>query len=165
MDALVEQISQRLEQLRQEIVNNIQAKGITASGRTQRSLTVEVREDGARLVAQAGRRAPIPTLEIGRPPGNVPGGFTMTKAGKVNVSNTFKGILMRWAEDKGIPDFGWAEATLLGRKIVTEGTARHTQPVDVYSSAVEKAAEDIKQMLFYGIRGAINETISNNFKQ
>lgn len=162
MDELVSQISQRLESLRQEIVGNIQAKGITASGRTQRSLEVQTTESGARLVARAGNRAPLDTLEIGRPGGNVPGGIRTTKAGKIDVSNTFKWILIKWAEDKGIPDFGWGEATMLGRRIHEEGTRRHQQHEDVYTTPVARATEDIKMMLFYGIRGTIRETIKAN---
>lgn len=143
----IEQIvTERLERLRDEIVSNIEAKGITASGRTQRSLAVEVYDGGVRLVAKSGNRAPMETLEIGRPGGNVPGGFRTTKKGVRDVSNTFKAILVQWAKDKGIADFGWGAATVLGRRIAAEGTRRYNNHEDVYSSAVKQAAKDIQAM-------------------
>lgn len=152
---LISRVTKRLEQLQQEIVGNIESKGITASGRTQRSLTVEQYDGGVRLVAKAGNRAPIDTLEIGRPAGNVPGGFRTTKKGVRDVSNTFKAILVQWAKDKGISDFGWGAATMLGRRIAAEGTLRNKRHEDVYSSAVEQAAKDIQAMFLTQIQEQI----------
>lgn len=152
---LISRVTERLEQLRQEIVGSIESKGITASGRTQRSLTVEQYDGGVRLVAKAGNRAPINTLEIGRPAGNVPGGFRTTKKGVRDVSNTFKAILVQWAKDKGISDFGWGAATMLGRRIAAEGTLRNKRHEDVYSSAVEQAAKDIQAMFLTKIQEQI----------
>ena len=86
------------------------------------------------------------TLEIGRPGGNVPGGIRTTKKGVRDVSNTFKAILVQWAKDKGIADFGWGAATVLGRRIAADGTRRYHQHEDVYSSAVKQAAKDIQAM-------------------
>lgn len=147
----------RLNQLRDEIVDNIESKGITASGRTQRSIVVEPYRGGVRLVARATDRAPIPTLEIGRPPGNIPGGTRITKAGIVDVSNTFKSILMQWGRDKGIP-LTWGGATMLGRRIMQRGTLRHEQHEDVYSTAVNQAAADIANRLMMEI---VNQIKSN----
>lgn len=159
MTDLEQRVTERLEALRQEIVANIEQKGITASGRTQRSLQVVQYNGGVKLIAAAGNRAPIPTLEVGRPAGNVPGGFRTTKDGTRDVSNTFKWILVQWAAEKGIPDFGWGNATIVGRRIAEQGTLRHSNPEDVYSTAVQKAAEDIRGMIMTTLR----ETIKNNF--
>lgn len=156
---LTDRIAARLEQLQQAIVDNIEQKGITASGRTQHSLTVEVYAGGVRLTAKAGARAPFNTLEIGRSAGNVPGGFRTTKKGVRDVSNTFKAILVQWARDKGIGDFGWAAATMLGRRIAAEGTLRNRQHENVYSDAVEKAAKDIQRIFLT----TIQEQIKSNF--
>lgn len=159
MDELEAKILQRLEDLRQEIVGNIEAKGITASGRTQRSITVQQYPGGARLVALPGKRAPIPTLEIGRPGGNVPGGLRITKKGELDVSNTFKAILVKWGEEKGLP-IGWGEATIIGRNIAKRGTQRHAHPVQVYSEAVEKCANDIRGLIL----AEVKQQIQNNFE-
>lgn len=155
---LEDKIRDRLEQLRDEIVANIEQKGITASGRTQRSIEVVKYPGGVMLVARAGNRAPIPTLEVGRPAGNVPGGMRRTKEGKMDVSNVFKAILVQWAKDKGLTDFGWGQATVLGRRIAAEGTLRNKQHEDVYSSAVREAAKDIEGIVL----ASVKETIKTN---
>lgn len=148
----------RLEKLRDDIVARIEQNGITASGRTQRSIVVERHTDGARVVALAGNRAPVQTLEIGRPAGNVPGGFRTTKAGVRDVSNTFKAILVEWAANKGF-QLSWGGATMLGRRIAAQGTIRHRQPVDVYSTLVNEAAADIRE----AINNVVIAQIKSNF--
>lgn len=134
-----------LEDAKLQIQNNMKSEGINASGRTSRSFEV-VRYDGGVMLVMGGmgeRTAPLQTLEVGRPAGNVPGGFRTTKDGVTDVSNTFKAILMQWAKDKGIVGFGWGAATLLGRRIARKGTIRNSQPVDVYSSVVAEVAEKV----------------------
>lgn len=136
-----------LELAKQDIQRRMADEGINASGRTSASFRV-VKEDGHIMLVMGGEHtAPLETLEVGRPAGNVPGGFRMTKAGVRDVSNTFKAILVRWARAKGIADFGWGRATMLGRRIADEGTLRHKQPVDVYTSVVMGVAEQVKDGL------------------
>lgn len=146
MELPVNDIVRLLEDAKLQIQRNLESEGINASGRTSRSFEV-VRYDGGGVMLIMGgtgeRTAPLQTLEVGRPAGNVPGGFRTTKAGVTDVSNTFKAILMQWAKDKGIVGFGWGAATLLGRRIAREGTLRHRQPVDVYSSVVAEVAEKV----------------------
>lgn len=150
-----------LEDAKQRIQDNLAAKDINASGRTSRSFRVERYDGGVRLVmgGTAERTAPLSTLEVGRPGGNVPGGFRVTKAGIVDVSNTFKAILVRWAAEKGIADFGWGAATMLGRRIAREGTNRHRSPEDVYTSVVMQTAETVKDGLRSVFTMSIHETI------
>lgn len=146
MNDLRQIVADRLEQLRQDIVANIEQKSITASGRTQRSLQVQVYSDGVRLIAQAGERAPIPTLEVGRPGGRVPRNFT--------------DIIVEWSKDKGL---AWGDdkrrrkiaGAVAWGKIRREGTRRHKQHEDVYSTLVTKAAEDIRGIVTAKIREMI----------
>lgn len=149
-DALIYRVTQRLEQLRADIVAKIEAEGITASGRTQRSLQVVQDETGARLIAAAGDRAPIQTLEIGREAGKVPRRFYL--------------ILAEWSREKGMSFATERErhtfAYFLGKRIAREGTRRHTSPVDVYSAEVQRATEDIRNMILT----SVTETIKNNFE-
>ena len=95
---------QLLEKACQDIKDEMAAKGINATGNTSRSFRVERYDGGIRLVmgGESYPTAPLETLEVGRPGGNVPGGFRMTKAGVLDVSNTFKAILVEWAKAKGI---------------------------------------------------------------
>lgn len=143
--SLVDGIATILELAKQDIQREMEAKDINASGRTSRSFRVVIEADRIALVMGGPDTAPLTTLEVGRPAGNVPGGFRTTKAGVQDVSNTFKAILVRWAREKGIPDFGWGRATMLGRRIAKEGTLRHRSPVNVYSEAVIRAANEVKR--------------------
>lgn len=132
-----------LERAKDDIQARMAAEDIKASGRSSASFRVVQYDGGVMLVYGGKDTAPLPTLEVGRPAGNVPGGFRVTKAGVADVSNTFKAILIRWAAEKGIPDFGWGRATMLGRRIAAEGTLRHKQPVDVYSAIVTETARRV----------------------
>ena len=154
-------VTELLEDAKQRIQDNLATKGINASGRTSRSFRVERYDGGVRLVmgGTADRTAPLSTLEVGRPGGNVPGGFRVTKAGIVDVSNTFKAILVRWAAEKGIADFGWGAATMLGRRIADRGTNRHRNHDDVYTSVVMQTAEEVKDGLRSVFTMSIHEKI------
>lgn len=146
---LEDKIAARLEQLRTDIVANIESKRITASGRTQRSLQVRRYNSGVELVALAGDRAPLTTLEIGREGGRVPRGFTA--------------ILTQWSRDKGLSFYNERErrtfAYFLGRRIAKEGTLRARQHEDVYSTLTRKAAEDLAGLIL----ASVQETIATNF--
>ena len=150
----------------EEIKARMETEDIDASGRTSRSFRVERYGVGVRLVmgGTGERTAPLETLEVGRPGGNVPGGFRMTKAGVQDVSNTFKAILVQWAKDKGIADFGWGQATMLGRRIAKEGTLRHTHPVEVYTEAVVKARDEIKKMVSVTVTEKLHEELLKGFR-
>ncbi len=143
-------ITDRLERLRADIVAEITNKRITASGRTQNSLQVEQYNGGVRLVANAGNRAPIPTLEIGRPGGKVPRNFT--------------DIIVEWSRAKGL---AWgndiqrrriAGAVAWG-KIRRVGTDRHLRPENVYSTLVQEAVQDLRGY----IMTSIDKQIKSNF--
>ena len=152
-------IVELLEKAKADIQTRMEQEDINASGRSSRSFRVERYPGGVRLIYGGTDTAPLDTLEVGRPGGNVPGGFRTTKAGVRDVSNTFKAILVQWAKDKGIQDFGWGRATMLGRRIAEQGTLRHMQPVDVYTSIVMQTAETVKNGLRSVFTMAIHETI------
>lgn len=148
--AIDEYIEQRLEKLKSEIVGNMESKKINASGRTASSFRVEKYDHGFRLIGGGEGAAPLFTLEVGRPGGKVPMGFTS--------------ILVQWSRDKGITFATERErntfAYFLGKKIAKEGTKRNKQKEDVYSSAVKSAVEDISKQLLVSIK----EQIQLNFK-
>lgn len=157
-----------LQNAEQRIRANMEQAGENASHRTERSLRVEQDAQHISLVIGGEHTAPLDTLEIGRPAGNVPGGFvglakTGKFAGKPDVSNTFKAILVQWAKDKGIADFGWAQATGLGRKIAYEGTVRHSQPVDIYSTIVNETVQELENIVGLHIAGRIDEITQMHF--
>ena len=127
-----ETIVERLERLREDILAATEAHKENATGRTSESIRVEVEGDVYRLVAGGDGMdtAPIETLEIGSP------------------SGTFVPIdkLEEWAIAKaqryGTP---MPDPYAVQKKILREGTERHTHPVDIYSLAVEVCAEEIER--------------------
>ena len=156
-----------LEKAKAEIQANMEAKNINATDNTSRSFRVERYDGGVRLVMGGigERTAPLETLEVGRPAGDVPGGFRMAKAGVQDVSNTFKWILIQWAREKGIADFGWGRATMLGRRIAQEGTLRHIHPVEVYTDAVIKARQEIEKMVSVTVTDKLHIELLKGFKK
>lgn len=164
IDTVLDRAERILDEAKVKIQAEMEAKDINASGRTSQSIRVEREGTHVRLVigGEEYRTAPLETLEVGRPGGPVPGGFRTTKAGVTDVSNTFKAILVQWAKDKGIADFGWGRATILGRRIAQEGTLRHKRPVEVYSVAVTEAADEISQSAQVVITGAVHDFLTQS---
>lgn len=157
---LNEEIKAVLLQTKNEIQANMAAKNINASGRTSAAFMVREQPTDISLILAAGQHAPLETLEIGRPGGNVPGGFRTTKAGVVDVSNAFKWMLIKWAEQKGF-DLNWGGATMLGRRIAKEGTNRHKENVDVYSTPVNLAVKRLRDITHNNVLMSIHNTITH----
>lgn len=166
-NSVLDRVEEILERCKLQIQDEMRAKDINASGATSDSFRVERYAGGIRLVMGGTERrtAPLETLEIGRPAGNVPGGFRTTKAGVRDVSNTFKWLLIQWAKEKGIADFGWGRATMLGRRIADEGTLRHKAPVNVYSQAVVDARAEIGEAIEMTITTKIHEQLLKDWRQ
>lgn len=161
---LKDEIIKVLEDTRAEIQARMQARNINASGRTSASLRVVDETTVFRLVGGGKDSAPFPTVEVGRGPGGVPGGFkgeikTGKYAGKPDVSNTFKYILIKWAEEKGIADFGWGQATVAGRRIAYEGTKRNKAHEDIYSTAVNNAKTKLRDVLQRGLSQTLRSIV------
>lgn len=151
-NSIEQDILRVLMQTRDEIRANMASKGINASGRTSASLTAEQYADGVRLYFKAGDRAPMETLEIGRPAGKVPYRFT--------------DIIVQWSKDKGL---NWgnekqrrkiAGAVAWG-KIRRFGTNRHTHPVDVYSTPMQQAKERLQKDIRVAIVGMMQTATAN----
>lgn len=155
-----------LTQARDEIRANLEAKNINASGRTSKSIRVEVMEGGFRLVggyntthkiddypydggADAPDTAPIPTLEVGRKGGGSP-----------PVPRGFYYIIRQWSKDKGLSFTSESDrnafAAIVARRIAKDGTGRHKNPVDVYSTPVTTAKERLHQLF--------NDSISHTIR-
>lgn len=144
-----EKIVALMEKAKEDIQARMEAENINASGRSSASWRVVRYANGVRLVYGNAETAPLETLEIGRPGGNVPKGFT--------------DILVQWSRDKGIPFDSEGKrrsfAYLLGRRIQREGTLRHMAHVDVYTSIVMDVAEKVKDGLRSVFTMQIHETI------
>lgn len=149
MSDILDNIGQALELAKADIQANLASKGINASGRSSASLRVERYAGGVRLVYGGDDTAPLPTLEIGRPGGPVPMGFT--------------DILVQWSRDKGLTFESESRrrsfAYLLGQRIKREGTLRHKTPVDVYSSVVMDTADKLKGEVAVTVTAYIHEQL------
>lgn len=168
-----------LNETRDAIRVNMEARKINASGRTSASMRVEPYEGGVRLVGgyntthevddypavlgtlETADTAPIPTLEIGRAGGRVPKGFYY--------------IIREWSREKGLNFSSESErstfAYFVARKIARTGTLRHVTPENIYSQPVAAAKEKILQIFAQNVTrtvraalggGSVN-TLKNNF--
>lgn len=140
-----------IEAAKESIQQNMATEGINATGNTSASFRVERYDGGVRLVmgGTEEKTAPLATLEVGRPGGPVPKGFTQ--------------ILYEWSIAKGIPfdkdSRRRSFAYLLGRRIRREGTLRNMQPVDVYTTIVLDVADRVKADAVKSITTAIHQQL------
>lgn len=146
MADLKQDIMKVLARAQDDIRTLIQANGINATGRTSASIHIKETDTGVYLVGGGEHTAPIPTLEIGRPGGGVPRGFYY--------------IIRQWTRDKGLPFSTDRERNtfsyFVSRKIARQGTQRHTQPVDVYTSVATEAKRTLQQTIRAYIWANIN---------
>lgn len=140
-----------LDEAKEAIRQNMSTDGINATGNTSASFRVERYDGGVRLVmgGTEEKTAPLATLEVGRPGGPVPKGFTQ--------------ILYEWSIAKGIPfdkdSRRRSFAYLLGRRIRREGTLRNMQPVDVYTTIVLDVADRVKADAVKSLTTAIHQQL------
>lgn len=161
MTNFAEIVERELVACQEKIQADMAALHINASGRSSRAFHVLTEPQHLQLVYGSDERiAPLDTLEIGRPAGNVPGGFVMTAAGVRDVSKVFKSMLIEWAKDKGF-ELGWGGATMLGRRIAEQGTLRHTNPEDVWSTHITETAERIKKEIPLAVRAEVQQAATN----
>lgn len=138
-----------LNSLADDIRQNMANADENATGRTQASFEVVLTPEAIKLVAKAGDRAPLKTLEIG-------------------VHPTFVPIeaLEEWANAKfqmtGKELQVFARA--VQRKIMSVGTNRHAVNVDIYTTATKKTAEMLTNTLSKQITEKIKENILNSYK-
>lgn len=144
-----------LDECRAEIVTNMQAEGVTVTGRTSGSLAVEDRGEHLVLL-QRPEGAPIETTQFGRDGGKVPAGFRQ--------------IIKQWIIDKKIqtkdipyirkPSERWqpmytpqerglaAAAGAIAHKIAKVGTDRFANPKqNIYTEPIDKAIDKISNFL------------------
>lgn len=132
------------------------SEGVNASGRTSASIRVEDRGDKVVLVSggdrsKYGRTAPLETLQIGSRPGM--------------RGDWFKSVIVQWTREKGLTfeneSHRWAVSTIIARNIEAEGTARHRNPIDVYSSVVDKTTSGIRSLIAADFRQALHTMIKS----
>lgn len=139
-----------LNSLADDIRQNMAEADENATGRTQASFEVKIDKESISLVATAGDRAPLITLEKGVPPKTV-----------VPLE-----ALEEWANAK----FGMTGEELkvfaqkVKNKIYKVGTNRYTINEDIYTTATKETARILKEDLQKNIAEKIKENILNAYK-
>lgn len=150
MDEIPNIVVTALNSLADDIRQNMANAGENATGRTQASFEVKINKDNISLVATAGDRAPLITLEKGIPP-------------KTDVPIE---ALEEWANAK----FGMTgtELKLFARKVKNKiykvGTNRYCDNEDIYTTATKETAKILKEDLQKKITEKIKENILNAYK-
>lgn len=139
-----------LNSLADDIRQNMAEADENATGRTQASFEVKIDKDSISLVAKAGNRAPLYTLEIGRGAGKQPPIEAIEEWVTAKFGFTGK-------EATGI---AWAVA----KKIEKVGTERHYNNEDIYTTAVREEVKELSKNLAINITEKIKENILNAYK-
>lgn len=149
-------VIQSLTAAQTAIRENMAREGVNASHRTSDSLRVEERGDSIVLViggdrSKFGRTAPLETLEIGSRPGM--------------RGDWFKSVIFNWTIEKGMSfesnSHRWAVSTIIARNIEAEGTARHRNPIIVYSDVVDQTKAQIQSMILGSLRDLFRTQIKS----
>ncbi len=125
-------LNEELKDLQKRIIQNHISAGQNASGRTIKSITVEIGDNYGQLT---GRKF-FGTLETGRKPGRVPA--------------KFKDVILKWMQDKGInvpkPE---SFAYFVARKIRLEGSLLYRMGgrSDIYSKEIQITIERLIRRL------------------
>lgn len=150
MEEIQNVIVTALNSLADDIRQNMANANENATGRTQASFEVRADKESISLVATAGDRAPLITLEKGVPP-------------KTDVSVE---ALEEWANAK----LGMTGQELkvfarkVKRKIYKIGTNRYSDNEDIYTTATKETAKILKEVLQKKITEKIKENILNAYK-
>lgn len=155
-----------LERIKERIAENINAKGLKASGKTERSMRIERDAFGMQLIG----RPYFQSLEVGRPAGRVP--------------RNFNGIIRQWIIDKGLrirtipykrlpserwqPKYSVEERSLrimagaIAHTIATRGTRLYRQGgrKDIYTPVIAVEVEELKKKFVNIVVNSISSALS-----
>lgn len=170
MADLKQDILRILAAARDDIRQQMQSQGVNASGRTSASIQVRETEHSVQLVGgnnathsitvcgitfNAYNTAPIPTLQTGAAPwSNKP----------QRVPFWFAAYIYQWTIDKalGAADdrarLGMSYA--IAKKIINQGTGRHSSPVDIYTTASQKAISQIREAMLEATHSEIKAAMA-----
>ena len=167
---LRQQVLQILAAARDDIRQQMQSQGVNASGRTSASIQVRATKNGAQLVGGNSKQhtftvsgitfnaydtAPIPTLQTGTAPWS---------SRPQSVPFWFAAHIYQWTIDKALPAASDKERMSLSfaiaRKLINDGSERHRIPVDIYTTAAQKAAGSIRQAVLEATKSEIKAALA-----
>lgn len=155
-----------LERIRRRIAENINTKGLRASGRTERSMEIEMGEARGRLTG----RPYFQSLELGRPGGKVPARF-------VDIIRQWildKGLTVRMVPYKRVPSERWQPkysveerslrmmAGAIAESIRQRGTLLYRQGgrKDIYSEVIDDEVKRLEERLVINIIETIKQELN-----
>lgn len=152
-----------VEKIREQII----AKKITATGRTQGSLRYSIDgEKDLRIISESGDHAPVSTLQYGREPGKMPP-VNSIKEWIIAKRMTYKKIeyirlkSLKWQpkytpEERGLNSLAGA----IAQKIARDGTKRHREnDPSVYSPVLNEVVELFTTFIASKTQGKIIKSI------
>lgn len=155
MDRLKDKVVARMTKLKDDIRDSISAKGLTATGRTERSLIVV--DDGMTVTLYG--RPFFPSLQYG----------SSRWTGRTGVRcsfEEFRGIIREWASAKGL-NFGQNQQhertiSAITASIIRDGTRlwRTHGYIDVYDTLVAQCWQDLQSEAIGVASEAIDVVIS-----
>lgn len=167
---LRQQVLQILAAARDDIRQQMQSQGVNASGRTSESIQVRETNNGAQLVGGNSKQhtftvagitfnaydtAPIPTLQTGTAPWS---------SKPKRVPFWFAAHIYQWTIDKALRAASDKERMSLSfaiaRKLINDGSERHRVPVDIYTTAAQKAAGGIRQAVLAATKNKIKAALA-----
>jgi hypothetical protein len=167
---LRQQVLQILAAARADVQRQMQAKGVNASGRTSASMQVRASKTGSQLVGGNSKQhtftvagitfnaydtAPIPTLQTGSAP---------WASKPPRTPFWFAAHIYQWTIDKALPAASDKERMSLSfaiaRKLINDGSERHRVPVDIYTTAAQKAAGSIRQAVLEATKSEIKAALA-----
>ena len=167
---LRQQVLQILAAARDDIRQQMQSQGVNASGRTSASIQVRATKNGAQLVGGNSKQhtftvagitfnaydtAPIPTLQTGTAPWS---------SKPQRVPFWFAAHIYQWTIDKALGASDDRErlcmSYAIAKKIINQGTERYRSPIDIYTTAAQKAAGGIRQAVLAATKNEIKAALA-----
>lgn len=141
-------VQEELAKAKDNIADNIEIEGKTASGKTAKGMRVLVADEGSAVIGTLTGRAFFGALETGSKPWRVQ---------YKRVPKFFADIIAEWASAKGVDAPPYAIAT----KIMREGSKQHRDGAitSVYSEEIDDTLERINNRVMGLFDGAITESL------
>lgn len=146
-------LREELEALRERIIANMDAAGQTVTGKTARSMQVEVTETGGDTYGiLTGRRA-FATLERGSRP--------WSKQPK-KVPRFFADIIGEWIKNRGLE--GKLNKWAVARTIIRDGSSLYREGGrdDIYTPEIQRTLDNIGNRIIEGYRVLVTDRLNFN---
>jgi hypothetical protein len=146
-------LREELEDLRLRIIANMDAAGQTTTGKTARSMKVEITETGGDTYGILTGRQAFATLERGSRPWSRP---------PKKVPRFFADIIGEWIKNKGLT--GKLNKWAVARTLIYEGSDlyRTGGRDDIYTPEIQKTLDQLGERIIEGYRVLVTDRLNFN---